>query len=112
VTELVSNVVRHAYPDGRPGLLEVDVECESQAADAAITVRDWGCGFGASILRPCGVGLGIVSNISGGLRIESPKGRTEVHARIPASAPTSGIASPPACQQVSSTARSSIDARN
>jgi len=42
VTELVANVVRHAYTE--KGSVEVEVSCEPEAA--VLTVRDWGLGFG------------------------------------------------------------------
>lgn len=83
VTELAANVVRHAYVDGGPGLIEVDIDYAGPG-EAAITVRDWGRGFGHARR---GVGLGIVANLSGDLRIETPPGRTEVHASIPAADP-------------------------
>jgi two-component sensor histidine kinase len=83
-TELVVNVVRHAYPDGTPGLVEVDVD-RASTGEAAVTVRDWGRGFHAC--PTLGTGLGIVANLSGTLRIESTTERTEVRAQIPTVAP-------------------------
>ena len=52
VTEACTNVVRHAYPDGAPGAVEISVEPEPD--QVRIVVADYGRGIGTSsdTLRP------------------------------------------------------------
>lgn len=74
VTELATNVVRHAYPLDHPGALEVQVECDP--TEAIVTVRDWGCGFGNSAAAGLGFGLRIVEALTEELRVERSDGTT------------------------------------
>ena len=71
VSELVANVVRHAYPAGEPGAVEVEVERDGPAT--VVTVRDWGRGFAplAGAERGLGVGLHIVCALADDLRIST-----------------------------------------
>ena len=93
VTELVTNVALHAYPDDPAGRFEVDVECGD--IGAAVTVRDWGRGFGGCPVCPFGTGLSIVMNESNGLRIAKSRGATEVRAQLPTVAPPGTIPAGP-----------------
>jgi anti-sigma regulatory factor (Ser/Thr protein kinase) len=43
VTEAATNAVKHAYPDGHDG--SVDVTIESDASSLRVVVRDYGIGF-------------------------------------------------------------------
>jgi anti-sigma regulatory factor (Ser/Thr protein kinase) len=74
VTELASNVVRHAYPLDHPGALEVQVECDRD--EAIVTVRDWGRGFGNSAEAGLGFRLRIVEALTDDVRIERSDGTT------------------------------------
>jgi two-component sensor histidine kinase len=74
VTELTTNVVRHAYPLDQPGALEVQVECDHN--EAIVTVRDWGRGFGNSAEAGLGFGLRIVEALTEEVRIERSDGTT------------------------------------
>jgi len=78
VTELATNVVKHAYDD--PGRVEVEVVCEPEAA--VVTVRDWGRGFGRSTRRGMGLGLQLVAALAQWLRITGFQ-PTEISARLP-----------------------------
>jgi two-component sensor histidine kinase len=74
VTELATNVVRHAYPLDQPGALDVEIECDGD--EAIVTVRDWGRGFGNSAAAGLGFGLRIVEALTEELRIERSDGTT------------------------------------
>lgn len=65
VNELVSNAIRHAFPDGQDGTISIalfadDVE---DAGGRVLTVIDDGCGFGN--VRPGRAGLGFVEKLLG-----------------------------------------------
>jgi anti-sigma regulatory factor (Ser/Thr protein kinase) len=55
VSEACTNVVVHAYPDGAPGVLDVEAEVED---DLCVVVRDEGRGFAPRPDSP-GAGLGV-----------------------------------------------------
>src|SRR3712207_7191152 len=76
VTEACTNVVRHAYPDGEPGPLEVRIRTAPETVD--VVVRDRGRG-----LRPrttsdsLGVGLPLIAALSQEMRVSAaPEGGT------------------------------------
>jgi anti-sigma regulatory factor (Ser/Thr protein kinase) len=78
VTELGSNVVRHAYPEGA-GMLEVEIRCDDRGA--TVVVRDWGVGFGRSRRHGLGQGMVFVEALADDVQI-SRGGVTEVAARL------------------------------
>lgn len=83
VNELVQNAVKHAFPDGRPGI--ITIEPERTPLFSRISVRDNGVGMGGTCGSgvSCGMGLGLVRTIvreklNGELTIASGGGGTEV----------------------------------
>ena len=60
VNELTQNAVRHAFPDGRPGRIELRVE--TGVLSARVSVRDDGVGM-AEVLGEGGIGLNLVRTI-------------------------------------------------
>jgi serine/threonine-protein kinase RsbW len=56
VTEAVTNVVRHAYPQATG---DVEVRGTRDGEGLAVTVRDWGVGPGGAERRTAGAGLGL-----------------------------------------------------
>lgn len=78
ITELVSNAVRHAYPDGSG---ELEVEIRQVRDGAGVTVRDWGCGFGRSENPGLGIGLQVTRRFSTWFEIREGK-HTEVEAHF------------------------------
>jgi two-component sensor histidine kinase len=91
LAELVQNAVGHAFPDGRPGKVELVVERSARWLD--IVIRDNGRGLpaGFSLERSDGLGLQIVrtlieSELRGSLSLRGPRsGGTEAVLRIPLS---------------------------
>jgi anti-sigma regulatory factor (Ser/Thr protein kinase) len=73
VTEACTNVVRHAYPDGAPGAVEISVEPEPE--QVTITVADYGRGIGTSsdISGP-GLGLPLIAAIASTVDLQSSPG--------------------------------------
>jgi anti-sigma regulatory factor (Ser/Thr protein kinase) len=68
VSEAVSNVVRHAYPQGDG---EFELRGDVQDGDLVVEVRDWGVGIHASSLRAgLGTGLTIIHKVSDGVVIQ------------------------------------------
>jgi anti-sigma regulatory factor (Ser/Thr protein kinase) len=57
VSEAVGNAVRHAYPDGAAGRVEVEVHTDPDHVH--IHVRDWGCGSADDRAETAGAGWGI-----------------------------------------------------
>ncbi|WP_216209367.1 sensor histidine kinase [Amycolatopsis aidingensis] len=91
LTELVQNAMGHAFPDSRPGKVEITVERSARRMD--VLIRDDGQGLpaGFSLERADGLGLQIVrtlveSELCGSLSLRGPRsGGTEAALRIPLS---------------------------
>lgn len=79
VTEAATNVVLHAYPDGTPGVLEVEVEAAEERGRLAITIRDEGAGIVGDAPSPgLGAGLPIISAVADRVAVRSGFPGTEV----------------------------------
>lgn len=59
VTEALTNVVRHAYPAGRAGLVRLEADVEED--DLEIVIIDDGAGFRSGSSPGLGAGLSIVA---------------------------------------------------
>jgi anti-sigma regulatory factor (Ser/Thr protein kinase) len=68
VSEAVTNVVLHAYPENRPGSFELDVRAE--AGELLIEVRDFGTGKEHSGRGGLGMGLSMMRTVSDRMEIE------------------------------------------
>lgn len=82
VSEAVSNVILHAYPDGEPGIVRVEADVEDHELE--IVVHDEGGGIASGPLRPgLGLGLAIIAEHTEELMISerAPRG-TEVWMRF------------------------------
>ncbi|HEX5193408.1 MAG TPA: ATP-binding protein [Solirubrobacteraceae bacterium] len=81
VSEAVTNVVRHAYPNG-PG--PVRVTAEIAAGELRIVVADDGCGIHVASQQPgLGIGLSLMAQVSDGLSLtRRPGGGTEARMRF------------------------------
>ena len=64
VTELVINAIRHAFPDDRDGVIEVDYRAHGEGW--TLSVRDDGIGMPACPATP-GLGTGIIKALAGQL---------------------------------------------
>lgn len=99
VNEVLTNAVRHAYPAGTPGQVEVDVRGEGNAL--VIELRDHGIGMAPDAHRPGSLGRDLVRTLSAqiGARVEVgsvPGQGTTVTLRLPrpgAAAPRATAAS-------------------
>jgi serine/threonine-protein kinase RsbW len=82
VTEAVSNVVRHAYPEpGGQGDVQVLVDIED--GDLEVVILDEGCGFTARPVRGLGVGLNMMRAVSDAFEVrDRPVGGVEVWMRF------------------------------
>ncbi|HWC15073.1 MAG TPA: histidine kinase N-terminal domain-containing protein [Actinomycetota bacterium] len=84
VTELLQNAIEHAFPDGRPGTIAVEVSRESD--DVVVVVRDDGVGMPADALDGARLGLQIVRSLieelSGTFDVTG-EGGTRVEVRVP-----------------------------
>jgi anti-sigma regulatory factor (Ser/Thr protein kinase) len=73
VTEACTNVVRHAYPDGDPGAVEVSIEPRGERVK--IVVADTGRGIGASSdTAGPGLGLPLIAAIADTVDLQSAPG--------------------------------------
>ena len=73
VTEACTNVVRHAYPDGVPGAVEISVEPEPD--QVRIVVADYGRGIGTSSdTTGPGLGLPLIAAIASTVDLQSAPG--------------------------------------
>jgi serine/threonine-protein kinase RsbW len=82
VSEAVTNVVLHAYRDGRPGRVRI-VAC-MRPLELVIVVRDYGCGMRPHPGSPgAGLGLSIIGAATSEMRVERPDdGGTRVRLRF------------------------------
>jgi two-component sensor histidine kinase len=84
VTEAAANVVRHAYPDGRPGSFSLDARRDG--ADVVITIRDEGVGMGhAAPSQGGGLGIDIIGRLFPQSTVCEADPGTRVTIRAPAS---------------------------
>src|SRR5262245_51322137 len=73
VTEACTNVVRHAYPDGAPGAVEVSIE--PRAEEVRVIVADVGRGIGTSSdTSGPGLGLPLIAAIADSVDLQSAPG--------------------------------------
>ena len=73
VTEACTNVVRHAYPDGVPGAVEISIEPREERV--RIVVADTGCGIGTSSdTSGPGLGLPLIAAIADTINLQSAPG--------------------------------------
>jgi anti-sigma regulatory factor (Ser/Thr protein kinase) len=73
VTEACTNVVRHAYPDGYPGAVEVSIEPRGERVK--IVVADTGRGIGTSSdTSGPGLGLPLIAAIADTVDLQSAPG--------------------------------------
>jgi anti-sigma regulatory factor (Ser/Thr protein kinase) len=83
VSEAVSNVVMHAYRDGRPGSVRV-VACV-RPSELVVVVRDYGCGMRPHPESPgAGLGLSIIGAAASTMDVERPDdgGGTRIRLRF------------------------------
>jgi two-component sensor histidine kinase len=85
-TELVSNAIRHGYPDGRTGTVRLSLLRAGPALD--LVVEDDGCGFpvGFDFSAVSALGLALVKSIVGnnnGSMTFNPASPTRFHLRFP-----------------------------
>ena len=80
-TEVCANVVRHAYPEGDPGVIRIEVSVTPDG-QVTVVVGDHGIGFVRRGDLATAVGLGISEAIASDLRIESGEVGTEVRMRF------------------------------
>jgi two-component sensor histidine kinase len=89
VNELVLNAIAHAFPDGRAGV--IGIELEHAGGHAALSVIDDGQGYDPKDIDPGRLGLwlinGLASQVRGTLATQSDNG---VRCRLEFPAPASG----------------------
>jgi serine/threonine-protein kinase RsbW len=68
IEEVVTNVIRYAYPDGQPGSIEVGYEVEGPGK-MLVQVIDTGREFDPTALNPPDLRLGLADRSIGGLGI-------------------------------------------
>ncbi len=78
ITELTSNVVRHAYPDGQSGEFEVLVRSNGDHVELRVT--DQGVGFPRE--PSSGIGLQVVQTLCDEFSVNRADGSTRVTARL------------------------------
>jgi anti-sigma regulatory factor (Ser/Thr protein kinase) len=84
VTEACTNVVVHAYPDGREGSLEVCATLHEE--ELIVVVRDEGPGIAPRTDGPgLGLGLPLIASLAGSVLLGRADERTEVRMTFPLS---------------------------
>jgi two-component sensor histidine kinase len=90
VVEAVTNAVKHAFPDGRPGIIEVGLRAD--AAEMALSVNDNGVGFTVDPAAGESAGLSLIEalaqQLGGAMHIEAVGGT-----RLTVTFPIAGAAS-------------------
>ena len=89
VSEAVTNVVRHAYPETAPGA--VDMLVREVGDELEVVVADHGRGIGTGREQPdhSGFGLAVVSRLASRCTFTAASGGTTVEMLFPASASAS-----------------------
>lgn len=88
VNELLSNSLKHAFPDGRPGTIEVELEDRGDGT-CQVSVRDDGVGLPPNLdpatVTTLGLQLvaGLVQQIDGTLTVDSGSDGTAFNIRFP-----------------------------
>jgi two-component sensor histidine kinase len=88
VNELISNSLKHAFPDGREGTVGIGLALQGED-ECVVSVRDNGVGFaaGVSIDNPKTLGLQVVQTLTdqlgGRLELHSDGGQTQVSVVFP-----------------------------
>jgi two-component sensor histidine kinase len=107
ITELATNIQKHAFPDGPPGM--VTISFRRDGTTYVLVVEDDGVGVAKAVSNPSGIGKrvlqGVTRNLGGKLVTSVPLlgagTRCELRFPVPSSAPPSlGIAPPPQRQSV------------
>ncbi|MFH5923271.1 sensor histidine kinase [Roseomonas xinghualingensis] len=91
VNELVTNAVKHAYPDGEEGVVRISLHTDEGLAEASLTVADDGRGTDASALtaRRAGGGQGLellrllAQQLGGDIEHERQERGTSITLRFP-----------------------------
>jgi serine/threonine-protein kinase RsbW len=82
VTEACTNVVRHAYPPGRPGPVEIDIRPGSDVVTVVVADRGRGIGTSSDTSGP-GLGLPLIAAIADEVELlPSPGGGSRVAMRF------------------------------
>ncbi len=85
INELLTNALKHAFPDGSAG--QVEVQFQRQSADFCLRVRDNGAGLGGAV-RGTGMGQdlvrGLAASLGGRAVIEDAQPGVEVKILFPA----------------------------
>jgi len=96
VNELVTNAIKHAFPDGRLGHIRVGFEAIN--GEARLAVEDDGVGLVGRAQGASGMGQelvrGLAHQLGGDLQVQSSKGGTSFRLSIPCDTPTA-YAPPP-----------------
>jgi anti-sigma regulatory factor (Ser/Thr protein kinase) len=78
VTEACTNVVRHAYPDGSPGPVEVALRPEADVVRVVVADRGRGVGTSSDTSGP-GLGLPLIAAVADDVALQSqPNGGSRV----------------------------------
>ena len=87
VTEAATNVIIHAYRDGRQGAMRV-VACAREDG-LLVVVRDYGCGMQPNPDSPgAGLGLSVIGALAAEMNVERPDdGGTRIRIRFRPPAP-------------------------
>lgn len=83
LTELIANVVRHAYPGGNG---RVVIVASRDADRVRLVVRDWGVGLGSSENPGLGLGLKLLDKLADRVEVRESSG-TEIEAHFDVRAP-------------------------
>jgi serine/threonine-protein kinase RsbW len=74
VTEACTNVVRHAYPHGDPGAMEISIRPDEELVHVVVADRGRGIGTSSDTSGP-GLGLPLIAAIANSVDLQSAPGR-------------------------------------
>jgi two-component sensor histidine kinase len=95
LNELVTNAVKHAFPDNRAG--RIRVRLEASATQLRLSVEDDGVGFDHSARNGADVGqgqallLGLAHELSGRLEVHSTTSGSSFRLTLPPASPASPV---------------------